>query len=190
MASGRRSAARRLREMAVPLKKLPQLLDGVTRVPGTAVFLVMSRASYQPRCCAPRAQSRWHTSDCLSQHGVRTHTAPDRAIAYASNPADGVHLVTARFGLRNARRRRGAEALPVRGLKLFSQDCSFFLGGIWSPAAARRLPGISPAHVTRDAAAQHAGAEFSRMPEEARDRVSDPGRALKCPIIAALADNA
>src|SRR5260221_337055 len=97
--SGRRLLRAALREMAVPLKNLPQLLEHATRVPGTAVFLVS-----EPRF-VPTA---------LLRNLEHNHVAHERIVFLnmefvpppRQDPTDpvrletlqeGVHLCTARF---------------------------------------------------------------------------------------------
>jgi KUP system potassium uptake protein len=129
--SGRRLLRVALRTVAVPLSQLPKMLESVERVPGTAVFLASD----------PR-----HVPTALLRNLEHNHVVHERVVflnmeiarSPRQDPADRVRIeqlmpevyaVSARFGFMETP--DVTEALKqcrARGLKLFAQDCSFFLG--------------------------------------------------------------
>lgn len=167
--SGRRLLRSALRAVAVPLSQLPKLLAGVARVPGTAVFL---------------ASDPLYVPTALLRNLEHNHVAHERIVflnmdiarAPRQDPADRVRIetlmpevyaVTARFGFMETP--DVSEALRqcrARGLKLFAQDCSFFLG--WHLVVPRRQGGYEGLRRRLFAWMQRRStqaAEFFRMPE-------------------------
>ncbi len=167
--SGRRLLRSALRAVAVPLSQLPKLLAGVPRVPGTAVFL---------------ASDPKHVPTALLRNLEHNHVAHERIVfltmdiarAPRQDPADRVRIetlmpevysVTARFGFMETP--DVSEALKqcrARGLKLFAQDCSFFLG--WHLVVPRPRGGYQGLRRRIFAWMQRRStqaAEFFRMPE-------------------------
>jgi KUP system potassium uptake protein len=165
---GRISLRAELNRRAVRLDKLPELLAGATRVPGTAVFLV-SHAEFIPTALLRNLE---HNHIChervvmLNLEIVRTprYSGPR---AWVETLQPNVHAVRARFGfmetpdvieaLRSARQ---------RGLKDIDEDVSFFLG--WHLVRARPRNRFLPdlkyrmfAYMQRRSAQ---AAEFFRMP--------------------------
>lgn len=167
--SGRRLLRRALRSVAVPLSQLPKLLADVARVPGTAVFL---------------ASDPDHVPTALLRNLEHNHVAHERIVflnveitrSPRQDPADRVRIatlmpeiytITARFGFMETP--DVSEALKqcrVRGLKLFGQDCSFFLG--WHLVAPRPRGGYEGLRRRLFAVMQRSNTqavEFFRMPE-------------------------
>ena len=167
--SGRRLMRRALRAVAVPLSQLPKLLTGVPRVPGTAIFL---------------ASDPDHVPTALLRNLEHNHVAHERIVflnveimrAPRQDPTDRVRIamlmpeiytITARFGFMETP--DVSEALKqcrVRGLKLFGQDCSFFLG--WHLVAPRPRGGYEGLRRRLFAWMQRSNTqavEFFRMPE-------------------------
>jgi KUP system potassium uptake protein len=167
--SGRRLMRRALRAVAVPLSQLPKLLSGVPRVPGTAIFL---------------ASDPDHVPTALLRNLEHNHVAHERIVflnveimrAPRQDPTDRVRIallmpeiytITARFGFMETP--DVSEALKqcrVRGLKLFGQDCSFFLG--WHLVAPRPRGGYEGLRRRLFAWMQRSNTqavEFFRMPE-------------------------
>ncbi len=129
--SGRRLLRTALRDVAVPLKDLPRLLESVTRVPGTAVFLV-SEPRFVPTALL-RSLEHYHVVHervvFLNMEFVRTPRQDPTDRVRIDTLLENVHLVTARFGFMETPDVSAAlKQCRVRGLKLFGQDCSFFLG--------------------------------------------------------------
>ncbi|HEY3808494.1 MAG TPA: KUP/HAK/KT family potassium transporter [Steroidobacteraceae bacterium] len=167
--SGRRLLRRALRSVAVPLSQLSKLLANVPRVPGTAVFL---------------ASDPDHVPTALLRNLEHNHVAHERIVFLnveitrtpRQDPTDRVRIatlmpeiytITARFGFMETP--DVSEALKqcrVRGLKLFGQDCSFFLG--WHLVAPRPRGGYEGIRRRLFALMQRSSAqavEFFRMPE-------------------------
>ena len=167
--SGRRLMRRALRAVAVPLSQLSKLLADVPRVPGTAVFL---------------ASDPDHVPTALLRNLEHNHVAHERIVflnveitrAPRQDPTDRVRIallmpeiytITARFGFMETP--DVSEALKqcrVRGLKLFGQDCSFFLG--WHLVVPRQRGGYEGLRRRLFAWMQRRSAqaaEFFRMPE-------------------------
>jgi KUP system potassium uptake protein len=167
--SGRRLMRRALRAVAVPLSQLPRLLADVPRVPGTAVFL---------------ARDPDHVPTALLRNLEHNHVAHERIVflnveimrAPRQDPTDRVRIallmpeiytITARFGFMETP--DVSEALKqcrVRGLKLFGQDCSFFLG--WHLVVPRARGGYEGVRRRLFAWMQRSNTqavEFFRMPE-------------------------
>ena len=167
--SGRRLLRSALRAVAVPLSQLPKLLEGVARVPGTAVFLA-SDPQYVPTALMRNLEHN-HVA-----HQRIVFLNMDIARAPRQDPADRVRIemlmpevyaVTARFGfMETPDVSLALKQCRARGLKLFAQDCSFFLG--WHLVVPRRRGGYEGlvrrlfAWMQRRSAQ---AAEFFRMPE-------------------------
>jgi len=167
--SGRRLLRSALRAVAVPLSQLPRIIEGVPRVPGTAVFL---------------ASDPKHVPTALMRNLEHNHVVHERIIflnmdiarSPRQDPTDRVRIetllpeiyaVTARFGFMETP--DVSEALKqcrARGLKLFAQDCSFFLG--WHLVVPRPCGGYEGVRRRIFAWMQRRStqaAEFFRMPE-------------------------
>jgi KUP system potassium uptake protein len=167
--SGRRLLRSALRAVAVPLQQLPKLLEGVARVPGTAVFL---------------ASDPKHIPTALMRNLEHNHVVHERIVFLnmdiartpRQDPADRVRIetlmpeiyaVTARFGfMETPDVNEALKQCRARGLKLFAQDCSFFLG--WHLVAPRPRGGYEGVRRRLFAWMQRSSAqaaEFFRMPE-------------------------
>jgi len=139
---GRITLRAELARRAVKLDELPKLLEGVARVPGTAVFLV-SNAGFVPTALLRNLALH----DIHHLLGSRLNMEITRTPRYVGPRAwvetlqPNVFAVRARFGfmetpdvmdaLRSARQ---------RGLKEIDRDVSFFLG--WHLVRARPRPGL------------------------------------------------
>jgi len=140
---GRLRLRAELEDRAVPIRKLPQLLEPAAKVPGTAVFLV-SNSGFVPTALLRNLEhNKVHHAQIVILH-VEIQRVPRtdplcRVIVEELMP--NVYDVRARFGfmetpdvgeaIRNARR---------QGLKVFAEDSSFFLG--WHLVRARPRPGF------------------------------------------------
>ncbi|HEX4050004.1 MAG TPA: KUP/HAK/KT family potassium transporter [Steroidobacteraceae bacterium] len=129
--SGRRLLRLALRAVAVPLSELPQLLAGIPRVPGTAVFLA-SDPKYVPTAMLRNLEHN-HVAHqrivLLNMEIARSPRFDPAGRVRIDQLMPDIYTVTARFGFME--RPDVSEALKLcraRGLKLFAQDCSFFLG--------------------------------------------------------------
>jgi KUP system potassium uptake protein len=164
---GRTLLRQELHRRAVKLEELPNLLEGVTRVPGTAVFLV-SNAGFVPTALLRNLE---HNRVChervvmLNMEIVRTPRHSGHR-AWVDTIRPDVHAVRARFGFME--RPDVMEALRSarqRGLKAADEEVSFFLG--WHLVRARPRRGLAGfkyrlfAYMQRRSAQ---AAEFFRMP--------------------------
>ena len=140
---GRQKLRAELERRAVLDTKLPELLAGKARVPGTAVFLV-SNSGFVPTALLRNLEhNKVHHEKIVILH-IEIQRVPRvdplcRVTFEELHP--GVFDMRARFGfmetpdvseaLRNARR---------QGLAVFIEDSSFFLG--WHLVRARPMPGL------------------------------------------------
>jgi len=165
---GRHKLRAELELRAVPDKKLPELLAGKTRVPGTAVFLV-SHAGFVPTALLRNLEhNKVHHEQIVILHiaiqRIPRVDALARVLVEEIQP--GVFDVRARYGfmetpdvgeaLRCARR---------HGLNVFVEDSSFFLG--WHLVRPRPQPGLNGLKSRAFAFLQRRSAqaaEFFRMP--------------------------
>ena len=168
--SGRRLMHAALRELAVPLKELPRLFAAATRVPGTAIFLA-SEPRFVPTALL-RSIEHYHVVHergvFLNMEFVRTPRQDPNDRVRIETLQDNVFLVTARFGFMETPDVSAAlKQCRVRGLKLFGQDCSFFLG--WHLVRPRPRGGYEGARRRLFAWMQRRSAqavEFFRMPDK------------------------
>jgi KUP system potassium uptake protein len=141
---GRQRLRAELERRAVPDKKLPELLAGKARVPGTAVFLVSNQGFVPTALLRNLEHNKVHHEKIVILH-IEIQRVPRvdplcRVTVEELHP--GVFDMRARFGfmetpdvsdaLRSARR---------AGLTVFTEDSSFFLG--WHLVRARPMPGIA-----------------------------------------------
>ncbi len=168
--SGRRLMHAALRELAVPLKELPRLFAAATRVPGTAIFLA-SEPRFVPTALL-RSIEHYHVVHervvFLNMEFVRTPRQDPNDRVRIETLQDNVFLVTARFGFMETPDVSAAlKQCRVRGLKLFGQDCSFFLG--WHLVRPRPRGGYEGARRRLFAWMQRRSTqavEFFRMPDK------------------------
>ncbi len=168
--SGRRLMHAALRELAVPLKELPRLFAAATRVPGTAIFLA-SEPRFVPTALL-RSIEHYHVVHervvFLNMEFVRTPRQDPNDRVRIATLQDNVFLVTARFGFMETPDVSAAlKQCRVRGLKLFGQDCSFFLG--WHLVRPRPRGGYEGARRRLFAWMQRRSTqavEFFRMPDK------------------------
>ena len=165
---GRQALRAELEYRAVPISKLPELLEPAAKVPGTAVFLI-SHSGFVPTALLRNLEhNKVHHEQIVILH-VEIQRVPRTdplCRVLIEQPFPGVYDVRARFGfmetpdvgeaLRNARR---------QGLEVFAQDSSFFLG--WHLVRARPRPGLPGIKARAFAFLQRRSAqaaEFFRMP--------------------------
>ena len=166
--SGRLELRAALARQAIPRSELPNLLAGVHRVPGTAVFLA-STPDLVPSALIRNLEHNRVVHErliILNLEIVRTPRQDPANRVEIEETLPGVYLVTARFGFMEtpdvAEALRGCRA---RGLKVFMEDSSFFVGQ--HVVRARDLPGwrglqrILFARMQRHSTQ---AAEFFRMP--------------------------
>jgi KUP system potassium uptake protein len=165
---GRARLRRALQRRAVPWTELPRLLEGATKVPGTAVFLV-SHAGFVPTALLRNLEHNhvYHEHIVILNIEVLRSPRHDRASrAWVEELMPNVHAVRARFGFMETpdvgEALRGARQ---RGLRVLTTDCTFFLG--WHLVRALPRPGFAGWRAHVFAYLQRRGAqaaEFFRMP--------------------------
>ncbi len=166
--NGRLELRAALSKMAVPRSELGKLVAGVHRVPGTGVFLA-SDANL-----VPSALIRNIEHNCVVHQRViilnveiadTPRQDPVRRLRI-EEPVPGVHYITARFGfMETPDVAESLKACRARGLRVFAEDSSFFVGR--HVVRARPLPGIRGLQRRLFARMQQystQAAEFFRMP--------------------------
>jgi KUP system potassium uptake protein len=168
--SGRQLLRSALRSVAVPRAQLPKLLAGVPRVPGTAVFLA-SDPEHVPTALLRNLEH----NHVVHEHVVFLNLEITRAPR--QDPAHRVRIealmpeiygVIASFGfMETPDVSESLRQCRARGLKLFAQDCSFFLG--WHLVAPRPRGGYEGVQRRAFAWMHRSSAQaidFFRMPEQ------------------------
>jgi KUP system potassium uptake protein len=166
---GRDRLRRAIAAQTQPIGRLPAIVEGVTRVPGTAVFLASSADSV-PSALLRNLEHNHVVHERIVILNVEFQRSPrqdagDRVLI--ENLAPDIVILRARFGymetpdvgeaLRQAR---------ARGLKLFADDCSFFVG--WHVVVPRPRSGYLGVLLRLFAWMQRRStqaSEFFRMPE-------------------------
>jgi len=129
--NGRAELRAALAELAMPVRKIGKLLDGVPRVPGTGVYLA-SDPDVVPSALVRNLEHNHVVHERVILLHVRFVRSPRR------DPADRVSIdeiapnifrVIAHFGFMETPDLSDAlRAARARGLRIFAGDCSFFLG--------------------------------------------------------------
>jgi KUP system potassium uptake protein len=166
--NGRLELRAALAKLAVPRTELPRLVAGVHRVPGTGVFLA-SDARLVPSALIRNIEHNnvvhqrviilnVEISDTPRQDPVRRLTIEEAV--------PGVFLITACFGfMETPDVAEALKACRARGLRVFTEDSSFFVGR--HVVRARPLPGLRGLQRKLFARMQQystQAAEFFRMP--------------------------
>ena len=166
--SGRVDLRAALAKMAVPLSRIPKLIGDAQRVEGTGVFLA-SHPEYVPSALIRNLEHNRIAHErnlILNFEIVRTPRQSQADRARIQELAPGVHLVTARFGfMETPDVREALRACRSRGLRVYLEDCSFFIGA--HVVVARPLPGWQGLRRRLFARLQRrsaSSAEFFRMP--------------------------
>jgi KUP system potassium uptake protein len=164
---GRALLRAELQRRAVPLASLPALLEGVTRVPGTAVFLV-SHAGFVPTALLRNLEHNRVCHETIVILHLSILRSPRQDVVSRSYPEEvlpGVHVVHARFGFMETPDVNVALAGAARkGLRV-DDDATFFLG--WHLVRARARHGFAGIKMRLFAWMQRRSAqaaEFFRMP--------------------------
>jgi KUP system potassium uptake protein len=166
--NGRMELRRALERVAVPLTELPKLIAGVHRVPGTAVFLA-SDPSYVPTALIRNLEHNSVVHQRLVILNIEfvgtPRVDPVRRVTI-EEPMPALYVVNARYGFMETPDMNDAlKSCRARGLKIFTEDSSFFVGR--HIVRARKLPGIRGLQRRLFARMQRqstAAAEFFRMP--------------------------
>jgi KUP system potassium uptake protein len=129
--SGRQQLRKALTAEAIPIEKIGDLLQNVTRVPGTAVFLASS-AKYVPTALMRNLEHNHIVHEhvvILNLEIARTPRQDPADRVKIDHLAPDITVLRARFGYMETP--DVSEALKQarsRGLKIFVDDCSFFVG--------------------------------------------------------------
>jgi KUP system potassium uptake protein len=166
--SGRLELRAALAKLAVPRAELPKLVAGVHRVPGTGVFLA-SNAHLVPSALIRNIEHNGVVHQRVIILNVEISDTPRQDPVHRlqiEESMPGVFFITARFGFMEMP--DVAEALKAcraRGLRVFTEDSSFFVGR--HVVRARPLPGWRGLQRRLFARMQQystQAAEFFRMP--------------------------
>jgi KUP system potassium uptake protein len=156
-----------LRRLAVPMAELPALLNDVTRVPGTAVFLV-SHQGFVPTAMLRNLEHNRVCHETIVILHLEIQRTPRQDVVSRSYPEEvlpGIFVVHARFGFMETPDVKVALAGAARkGLRV-DEDCTYFLG--WHLVRARARRGIAGMEMRLFAWMQRRSAqaaEFFRMP--------------------------
>ncbi|HXY76617.1 MAG TPA: KUP/HAK/KT family potassium transporter [Steroidobacteraceae bacterium] len=166
--SGRLELRAALAKLAVPRRDLPKLVAGVHRVPGTGVFLA-SNPHLVPSALIRNIEHNGVVHQRVIILNVEITDGPRQDPVHRlhiEEPAPGVHFITARFGfMETPDVAEALKACRARGLRVFTEDSSFFVGR--HVVRARPLPGLRGFQRRLFARMQQystQAAEFFRMP--------------------------
>jgi KUP system potassium uptake protein len=166
---GRQRLRAALRQQAVPLAELRARLAPATRVPGTAVYLV-SDSSYIPSALLRNLEHNHVAHENIVILNIEIVRQPRQSGADRVRVRQldaNVTLLTARFGFMEMP--DVGEAIKQsrnRGLRLFSQECSFFLGWhLLRPRAQQGYRGLQNRVFAWLQQRSTQAVEFFRMPE-------------------------
>jgi len=166
--NGRLELRAALAKLAVPRNELPKLVAGVHRVPGTGVFLA-SNSRLVPSALIRNIEHNQVVHQRVIILNVEITDTPRQDPVrrlQIEEVAPAVFFITARFGFMEMP--DVAEALKAcraRGLRVFTEDSSFFVGR--HVVRARPLPGLRGLERRLFARMQQystQAAEFFRMP--------------------------
>ena len=165
---GRAELKSALAEMAVPIAKVDTLLEGVARVPGTGVYLA-SDADVVPSALIRNLEHNHVAHERVVILNIDIARTPRRDPAHRVSVEQilpQVYRVTAHFGFMETPDVGSAmRSARARGLRVFMEDCSFFVGQ--HVVRARPLPGwrgLQRKFFARMQRRSAPSAEFFRMP--------------------------
>lgn len=166
--SGRAELKSALAGMAVPIAKVNTLVEGVQRVPGTGVYLA-SDPDVVPSALIRNIEHNHVVHErviILNMDFARTPRWDPAHRVSVEDLEHGVYKVTAHFGFMETPDIGDAlRAARARGLRVFLEDCAFFLGQ--HVVRARPLPGwrgLQRRLFARMQRRSAQAAEFFRMP--------------------------
>ena len=166
--SGRLELRAALAKLAVPRSELPKLVAGVQRVHGTGVFLA-SNAALVPSALIRNIEHNGVVHQRVIILNVEIADTPRQDPAgrlQIEEPVPGVYYISARFGfMETPDVAEALKACRTRGLRVFTEDSSFFVGR--HVVRARPLPGVRGVQRRLFARMQQystQAAEFFRMP--------------------------
>jgi KUP system potassium uptake protein len=166
--TGRMELRAALAKLAVPRSELTKLVAGVHRVPGTGVFLA-SNAALVPSALIRNIEHNGVVHQRVIILNVEIADTPRQDSAHrlkVEEAAPGVYFITARFGfMETPDVAEALKACRARGLRVFTEDSSFFVGR--HVVRARPMPGLRGLQRRLFARMQQystQAAEFFRMP--------------------------
>src|SRR6266513_663844 len=166
--TGRLELRAALAKLAVPRSELAKLVAGAQRVPGTGVFLA-SNAGLVPSALIRNIEHNCVVHQRVIILNVEIADTPRQDPMQRlriEEPLPGVHWITARFGfMETPDVAEALKACRARGLRVFTEDSSFFVGR--HVVRARPLPGLRGLQRRLFARMQQystQAAEFFRMP--------------------------
>ena len=166
--SGRAELKSALAEMAVPIAKIDTLLEGVQRVPGTGVYLA-SDPDFVPSALIRNLEHNHVVHERVLILNIDIVRTPRRDPAHRVSVEElvpQIYRVTAHFGFMETPDVGAAlRSSRLRGLRVFTEDCSFFVGQ--HVVRARPLPGwrgLQRKLFARMQRRSAQAAEFFRMP--------------------------
>ncbi len=166
--SGRLELRAALAKLAVPRSELPKLVAGVQRVAGTGVFLA-SNSTLVPSALIRNIEHNGVVHQRVIILNVEIADTPRQDPAgrlHIDESVPGVYYITARFGfMETPDVAEALKACRTRGLRVFTEDSSFFVGR--HVVRARPLPGVRGLQRRLFARMQQystQAAEFFRMP--------------------------
>jgi KUP system potassium uptake protein len=166
--NGRLELRAALAKLAVPRNELPKLVAGVHRVPGTGVFLA-SNSKLVPSALIRNIEHNGVVHQRVIILNVEIIDSPRQDPVrrlQIEESVPGVFFITARFGfMETPDVAEALKACRARGLRVFTEDSSFFVGR--HVVRARPLPGLRGLQRRLFARMQQystQAAEFFRMP--------------------------
>jgi KUP system potassium uptake protein len=166
--NGRLELRAALAKLAVPRTELPKLVAGVHRVPGTGVFLA-SNSRLVPSALIRNIEHNAVVHQRVIILNVEITDTPRQDPVrrlHIDDSAPGVFFITASFGfMETPDVAEALKACRARGLRVFTEDSSFFVGR--HVVRARPLPGVRGLQRRLFARMQQystQAAEFFRMP--------------------------
>jgi KUP system potassium uptake protein len=166
--NGRLELRAALAKLAVPRSELAKLVAGVHRVPGTGVFLA-SNANLVPSALIRNIEHNCVVHQRVIILNVEIADTPRQDPVrrlHIEETAPSVFLISARFGfMETPDVAEALKACRARGLRVFTEDSSFFVGR--HVVRARPLPGLRGLQRRLFARMQQystQAAEFFRMP--------------------------
>lgn len=166
--TGRAELRRALSELAVPLSKLDTVIEGAGRVSGTGVYLA-SDPDVVPSAIIRNVEHNHVLHErviILNMDFVRTPRRDPSHRVSIEQIGEQIHKVTAHFGfMETPDIGEALRATRARGLKVFAEDCSFFIGQhVVLPRPIPGWRGLQRKLFARMQRRSAQAAEFFRMP--------------------------
>ncbi len=166
--SGRADLRASLAHMAVPLTRIDRLIAGATRVPGTGVFLA-SDPNIVPSALIRNLEHNHVVHERIVIFNIDIARTPRRDPAHRVSVEEilpQVYAMTAHFGfMETPDVGEALRASRARGLRIFTEDCSFFVGQhVVRPRPIPGWRGVQTQLFARMQRRSTQAAEFFRMP--------------------------